>query len=111
MKKYFPKIHPLWFFCIFVRIIIVFLPFINSISNISKYIILLMGLGFLYKSVFGSNDEIQVKKVFWHNVRIVHGILFILAAFYFTNKKLSSILLLSSVLFSIIYRYFNGHFK
>ncbi len=111
MKKYFPKIHPLWFFCIFVRIIIVFLPFINSISNISKYIILLMGLGFLYKSVFGSNHEIQVKKVFWHNVRIVHGILFILAAFYFTNKKLSSILLLSSVVFSIIYRYFNGHFK
>ena len=70
-----------------------------------------MGLGFLYKSVFGSNNEIQVKKVFWHNVRIVHGILFMLAAIYFANKKLSSILLLSSVLFSIIYRYFNGHFK
>ena len=111
MNKYFKKIHPLWFICIFIRILLVFIPFINRISNISKYIILIMGLGFLYKSILGSNNEFQIKKVFWHNVRIVHAILFILAYVYFKNKKLSSILLLSSVLFSITYRYFKGHFK
>tara|TARA_B100001989_G_C24202244_1_gene298948 strand:+ start:152 stop:364 length:213 start_codon:yes stop_codon:yes gene_type:complete len=70
-----------------------------------------MGLGFLYKSIFGSNNEFQVKKVFWHKVRFVHAILFISAAFYFENKKLSSFLLFSSVIFSLIYRFFKGHFK
>ena len=111
MKKYFPKIHPLWFVCIFVRLLIAFLPFVDKLSNISKYVILLMGLGFLYKSIFGSNNEFQAKKVFWHNVRIVHAILFICASIYFKNKKLISFLLLSSILFSIIYRFLNGHFK
>ncbi len=111
MNTYFKKIHPLWIICIFIRLLLVYLPFIRKLSNISKYIILFMGLGFLYKSIFGSNNEFQVKKVFWHKVRFVHAILFISAAFYFENKKLSSFLLFSSVIFSLIYRFFKGHFK
>ncbi len=111
MNNYFPKIHPLWFVCIFVRLLIAFIPFTDKLSTIGKYIILFVGLGFLYKSIFGSNNEFQVKKVFWHKARIIHAILFISASFYFKNKKISCFFLLSSVLFSIIYRFFLGHFK
>ena len=109
MKNYLHKIHPFWFVCIFVRLLIAFLPFSDKLSTIGKYIILFMGLGFLYKSIFGSNNEFQVKKVFWHKTRIIHAILFISASFFFKNKKISSFFLLSSVLFSIIYRFFLGH--
>ena len=118
------KIHPLWFVCISVRSIIFILPIIyyylltknknkelvEKISKINKYVILLMGLGFVYKNLFGSNNEIQLKKVFWHNTRIIHAFLFILAGLNFSNYKFSSSLLSSDVLFSIIYRFTNGHF-
>ena len=119
------KIHPLWYICISVRSIIFILPLIyyylltknknkelvEKISKINKYVILLMGLGFVYKSLFGSNNEIQLKKVFWHNTRFLHSILFILAGLNFSNYKLSFSLLLSDVLFSVSYRYSNGHFS
>jgi len=119
------KIHPLWYICIFVRLIISSLPLIynhlsettnkntsiNKIALINKYIIFIIGLGFLYKSIFGSNNEIQFRKVFWHQTRIIHSILFITAGIYFNNYKLSASLLFISVLFSIIYRILSRHFK
>ena len=119
-------VHPLWYICIFIRLIIALLPIIyyylskmtnkirtlKKVSFISKYIILIMGIGFLYKAIFGSNSESQVRKIFWHKTRIVHSILFIIAGLYFDNNyKLSSSLLFISVLFSIVYRFLSGHFK
>ena len=113
-------IHPLWYICIFIRLIISVLPLIyNHLSQktnkkyslINKYIILIVGFGFLYKSIFGSNNETQIRKIFWHQTRIVHSILFITAGLYFNNYKLSSSLLFASVLFSIIYRFLSGHFE
>ena len=118
-------IHPLWYICIFIRLIISLLPLIynylsentdkklviDKISLITKYIILIIGIGFLYKAIFGSNNEIQVKKVFWHETRIVHSLLFITAGLYFNNYKLSGFLLFTSILFSIIYRFRSQHFK
>ena len=118
-------IHPLWYICIFTRLIISSLPLIykhlsettnkntliENISLINKYIILIVGFGFLYAAIFGSNDEIQIRKIFWHKTRIVHSILFITAGLYFDNYKLSSSLLFASVLFSIIYRFLSGHFE
>jgi hypothetical protein len=71
---------------------------------------LLMGLGFLIKSIFGSNNEKQIEKVFWHNTRIIHAIIYIYAAIIFVNYKMSSSLLFIDVLFSIIYRFNSGHF-
>lgn len=119
--KYKITIHPLWYICIIIRIIISILPLIynyfskykiiNIISQINKYIILLIGFGFLYKTIFGSNNEIQIKKVFWHNTRIIHALLFIIAGLYFKNYKISSVILLIDVLFSILYRLLNGHFN
>ena len=118
-------IHRLWYICIFTRLIISSLPLIykhlyetnnkntaiDNISLINKYIILMIGLGFLYKAIFGSNNETQIRKVFWHQTRIVHSILFIAAGVYFENYKLSSALLFCSILFSIVYRYLSGHFE
>ena len=68
------KIHPLWYICITLRLIISVIPLvynyfvkngknsykINKLAVLNKYIILLMGLGFLYKSIFGSNNEKQI---------------------------------------------------
>ena len=119
------KIHILWYICLILRLFISLLPLIYKyflerknknniiykISLINKYILLFIGLGFLYKSIFGSNDEIQFEKVFWHKTRMVHSLLFIIAAINFQNYKLSSFLLFSDVLFSIIYRFLSGHFK
>jgi hypothetical protein len=118
------KIHSLWYFCITVRIIISFLPLIynyflkkNIHKNILKKIsfftnicIFLMGFGFLKASIFGSNNEVQINKVFWHNTIIIHACLFLLAGIYFNDYKLSSTLLFTDVIFSLIYRYNKGHF-
>jgi len=84
---------------------------IDNISLINKYILLIVGLGFLYKAIFGSNNETQIRKIFWHQTRIIHSILFIAAGVYFENYKLSSALLFASVLFSIAYRFLSGHFE
>ena len=48
-----------------------------------------MGLGFLYKSFTGTNNETQIKEVFWHETRIIHAILFILGSYTYNNYKLS----------------------
>ena len=55
---------------------------------VTKYIIILIGLGFLKASIFGSNDEKQIAKVFWHETRIIHAYLFIIAGLHFYNYKL-----------------------
>lgn len=119
------KIHLLWYVCLTVRLFIALIPiiynYIKKIINknniihklypINKYIILLIGLGFLYKSLFGSNNEVQLNKVFWHKTRIIHSLFYIFSAISYNNYKLSSFLLISDIIFSVIYRFFSGHFK
>lgn len=121
----FPYIHSLWIICIVLRLTISLLPLIyinlkkynisdellEKILNFNKFILYLIGFGFLYKSLFGSNNETQVNKVFWHNTRIIHSLIYLAAAFNFHNLKLSSGLLFFDVLFSFLYRYIIGHFK
>lgn len=120
-----PKIHSLWIICIMLRIIISLLPFIyiylkKNIVNqklvtiiliLNKLLLYIIGLGFIYKYFFGSNNEIQFNKVFWHNTRIIHSFIYLLAAFNFHNSKYSFSLLFIDVIFSFLYRYMNGHFK
>lgn len=113
------KIHKLWIVCIIVRSIIAYLPQIyknnkninSKIISVNKYLILFIGLGFLYKAIFGSNDETQIAKVFWHKTRIIHAILFILSYINFYNYDNCSLILFSSVLFSVFYRYTRGDFN
>ena len=109
------KIEPLWIICLSFRFAL--LPLILYISKRKDYIIkitslilLLIGIGFIYKYITGSNDEIQVGKVFWHETRLVHGVLYILSSYYlYTNNSTMSVLtLLLDPLFSIMYRIYTN---
>ena len=108
--------HPLWFVCLFVRVSIIFIIRYlyyykkNKLYKVIPSIILLiMGLGFIYKSITGSNKEIQVKKVFWHEARLLHGIFYISASYYLyiDNLNMTTILLINDLLFSFTYRIIN----
>jgi hypothetical protein len=107
------NIHPLWFLCLFTRCLLIFLIWylINyKNSKIVKTVIMILlvgiGLGFIRKAYFGSNNEKQVAKVFWHEARYVHGILYILASSYlfYNNLNMCLLLLLLDVIFSVLYR-------
>ena len=107
------KINPLWFICIFVRLMLIFLIiYLNKKRNTKINIfcvsvLLLMGIGFIYKGFTGSNNEIQADKVFWHETRYVHGMFYLLASFYLSknNINMTSLLLLSDLIFSFLYRF------
>ena len=108
------NIHPLWYVCITVRFSIIFAIkfFINLFKNkkIVRYllssILLIMGLGFTYNGYFGSNNEIQINKVFWHETRYLHGMLYIIASLYLFNRnlKMNSLVLMIDLIFSFLYR-------
>ncbi len=105
------NIHPLWFLCIFVRIALIFLiRFIyNNSTNYKKYIsfiLFIIGAGFINNAIFGSNNETQIAKVFWHETRYLHGTLYLLASFYIykNNLNMCSLILLIDLVFSILYR-------
>lgn len=103
------NINNLWYICLIVRISFIFLIrylYKEPFENILPYIVMLMGIGFIYKGITGSNDEIQVAKVFWHETRYTHGILYLLASIYLYNGNIdmSTLLLSSDVIFSIMYR-------
>jgi len=70
-------------------------------------ILLIMGLGFIYKGLTGSNNELQVNKVFWHETRYVHGMFYLLSSFYLfkNNVNITSLLLLSDIIFSFLFRF------
>ena len=107
------KIHPLWFICIFVRLSLIYLIIhLNKKKNtkinmICVSILLIMGLGFIYKGLTGSNNELQVNKVFWHETRYVHGMFYLLSSFYLfkNNVNITSLILLSDVIFSFLFRF------
>ena len=104
------KIHPLWAICILIRILLILiLRKINHKRPIGLIVLLLIGSGFLYKYFTGSNNEYQIRKVFWHETRITHGILYILASYYLyiDNLNMNSILLVTDLLFSFTYRLVN----
>jgi len=107
-------INPIWFFCITFRLLIILIlwyfnkKFNNKIEIkiVSFIFLLLIGFGFIRKGYFGSNNEIQLSKVFWHETRYIHGIIYILASLYllYDNLKICLLLLLLDVIFSVLYR-------
>jgi hypothetical protein len=105
------KLNLLWILCITVRVFLIF--FIYLFTNKSRIIRLTtslilctIGIGFLIKAITGSNDEIQISKVFWHDTRLVHSMLYMLAGYYLYIGKIriSSIVLGLDVIFSFLYR-------
>ena len=107
------NIHPLWFICILVRISLI-IPLIyyqqsslsNIVVNILKFVFVFISLGFFFKSIQGSNNEIQIAKVFWHETRIFHALFYFLAFYYliYEQVSLSILFLVMDILFSISYR-------
>ncbi len=104
------KVHPLYIVCILVRLIILFsIRFFyknKTLKNLAVIMLCIMGMGFIYKGYTGSNNEIQIAKVFWHDSRYIHGILYLLASYYLYKNKINinSALLGSDICFSLIYR-------
>ena len=75
------NIHPLWYLCILIRLsLLLIIRYIVKIKKnkntryILSSILLLFGIGFMYKGITGSNNEKQINKVFWHETRYVHGL-------------------------------------
>lgn len=100
------KIHPVWYICICVRLFILKFVHDSKYKNLLSLLLIVMGSGFIYNGYFGSNNEIQISKVFWHETRYVHGVLYILAGLYNYNrsKKITSLILILDLVFSIMYR-------
>lgn len=105
------KIHPLWLICILARLsIICIIRYINSnTSQYNNYIsafLFVIGIGFIFKKYTSSNEEIQIAKVFWHETRCIHGILFLLSSYYIhiNNLNMTTILLLLDLGLSFLYR-------
>lgn len=108
-------VNPFWYLCITVRFTLIF--FIRWLYNTIKdkkmiriilgTFLLIIGAGFLYKSIIGSNNEIQIAKVFWHETRAVHSVLYLLSGFYLLkdNLNMCSLLLFTDLMFSFFYRF------
>ena len=107
--------HPLWLVCVTVRLSIIFIIRYlykfrkNKLYKLLPAIILFFGLDFIRKGIWGSNNEIQIAKVFWHETRLVHGMLLIFASYYLykDNLNMNSIILFTDLLFSFTYRFVN----
>ena len=100
-------INPLWYLCISLRVLSILL--LNKFKNYKKIItsiLLLISLGFIYQSIYSSNETFQISKVFWHDARIIHGIIYLLATYYFyiNDIKMTTILLITDIVYSILYR-------
>ena len=105
------KIHPFWYICLSVRILLIFLIRILDKKNLKKFGILIlsiMGLGFIYQALFSNNKEIQFNKVFWHETRILHGLLYLTSVYYLyrNNLNMNSLVLVLDVTFSVLYRFY-----
>ena len=108
------KINPLWYVCLTTRLtLILFIAYFyinsktkNKAKTIGSLLLMIIGVGFVLKGIFGSNNEVQISKVFWHETRYVHGMLYILASLYLYNDniRISSLLLLLDIIFSVSYR-------
>tara|TARA_B100000073_G_scaffold103600_1_gene82850 strand:- start:124 stop:456 length:333 start_codon:yes stop_codon:yes gene_type:complete len=105
------KINPLWNICLFIRILITVVIRIYYTNNIFKILaflgLLVIGLGFTFKSLTGSNNEKQFSKVFWHETRGLHGFFYILAAYYLYNNNIdmNTIVLLLDICLSLLFRF------
>ena len=81
---------------------------LKPILNVLGALLFLIGIGFIYQAFHGSNNEIQLNKVFWHDARITHGMLYLISVYYLieNNLDMNSIILGLDIIFSVIYRFY-----
>jgi len=77
---------------------------------IIRYLTIFIACGFIYKSIYGSNNEIQIARVFWHDARPIHALLWACAAIalIYENVPYAILCLLIDVIFSIVYRLYTN---
>ena len=107
--------------CIPARVFIVFLAKNTPLRYLHYlgYIALIPAFGFLYLYFTGKRQtglETQGAPIWWANFRILHGLLYLLFAFYAINKISSAykILFLDVVIGLILFlwhHFINGNFK
>ncbi len=105
------------FGCILTRVIFVIIAKYTNIKYlpILGYLALLPALGFIYIYLTNSRKtgiEIDGEKIWWSNLRPIHGILYLLFAYNAINKNPNSwIYLLIDVVFGllsfIVFHFFN----
>ena len=102
--------------CIPSRIGLAFLP--NYLSDKNKkyysYLILVISLGFLY--LYFSNRRLNAVEgggvTWWHNYRLIHGMLYLTSFIYlYQNNKYSQLPLLIDILFSSLLYLFSVKMK
>lgn len=104
------NVQPLWIVCLISRLCFLlltgYLSKNNNIRTIFSLIIFIIGIGFIYKYITGSNDEVQIAKVFWHETRLVHGVLYMLASYYLytENNTICMLVIGLDIIFSVLYR-------
>ena len=104
-------IHPFWYICLSVRIILILIIRYldqNKYKKLAIFTLSLMGLGFIYQALFSDNKEIQFNKVFWHDTRVLHGLLYLTSVYYLfkNNIEMNSLVLSLDVIFSVLYRFY-----
>lgn len=102
------------FGCLFARILLVLVTKNIDTSKL-RYLsplFLFMGLGFLYNFVFKKDKGSTFKQnAWWHHLRPIHGMIYILAsiAAYNKNKKTYKLLFLDLIIGTIFF--LNHHIK
>lgn len=101
------------FICLPMRLIMSFLPiYLNKyLKKIYSMLLLIIGLSFLYLYFFNSRQKgIFNQPAWWHNIRLLHGMLFLTASIYlFNNSNISTITLLLDVFIGLIL-FINNHY-
>jgi len=105
------NIHPVWYLCLTIRTILVLILYFHRterkiLTYLLTALLLGIGLGFVRKEITGSNDETQLAKVFWHETRIYHGILYIIASclMFLNLPQYSALFVFVDIIFSVSYR-------
>lgn len=101
------NIHPAWYVCLLVRSSLAYFV-LRDTSFRTPLIALLaaISVGFLYKSITGSNSETQLADVFWHETRVFHFAFYAVAtaSLYAGKSNLAAVAIALDIVFSIIYR-------
>lgn len=109
------------FGCIFLRLYIVF--FVKNLQlkylPIAGYIALIPAIGFFTIYFFNlrkTGTEVFGEKIWWNDIRPVHGLLYLLFAYLAINKNKNAwLILLFDVLFGLLmflnHHYYKGNFK
>ena len=100
--------------CLPLRLLIALLPiYLNKLlKKIYSFLIFTIGITFLY--LYFTNSRLDAfesgGKTWWHNIRLIHGMLFLTSSIYlYNNSNLASFIMLIDIFIGFIV-FLNNHF-